>query len=94
MIIVLFVEFASCMTVVSWVFMQRRGVIVSIKLIAVDSWLNHNVSWSGIQLIISLNIRANDVMVINVNVSLWTTMIVIMMLAMTHSMAAKIVLVT
>lgn len=82
------------MTVVSWVFMQRRGVIVSIKLIAVDSWLNHNVSWSGIQLIISLNIRANDVMVINVNVSVWTTMIVIMMLAMTHSMAAKIVLVT
>jgi hypothetical protein len=33
-------------------------------------------------------------MVINVNVSMWTTMIVIMMLAMTHSMAAKIVLVT
>ena len=75
--------------VVTRVFMAMRCVVLSVKLISINRWLDHGVrSWRR-DTVNSIQISADGVMVVNINITIEATVIIVMMLTMRHWVSAN-----
>lgn len=69
--------------------MAMRCVVMCVKLISINRWLNHGVrSWSS-HTVNSIQISADGVMVVNINITIEATVIIGMMLTMRHWVSAN-----
>ena len=62
--------------------MTMRCVVVRIELVSVDRWLDHGVRSGRGNTVISVHVSADGVMMVDVNITVKATMIVIVMLTM------------
>lgn len=75
--------------IVTRVFMAMRCVVMSVKLISINRWLDHGVrSWRS-DTVNSIQISADGVMVVNINITIEATVIIVMMLTMRHWVSAN-----
>ena len=75
--------------VVARVLMAMRCVVMCVKLISINRWLDHGVrSWRS-HTVNSIQISADCVMVVNINITIEATVIIIMMLTMRHWVSAN-----